>query len=99
MDIEDWRNEIDAIDMELLRLLNMRARLAVKVGTLKTAASLPLIDPEREAYVLRRVRDANSGPLHDCAVDSLFRHIIKASRNAEQENCGSNTRAVEEVRL
>ena len=27
MDIEHWRSEIDEIDKELLRLLNMRARL------------------------------------------------------------------------
>jgi len=36
MDIQHWRSEIDEIDRELLRLLNMRARLAIKVGTLKT---------------------------------------------------------------
>ncbi len=35
MTIEDWRAEIDAIDDELLRLLNNRASLAVKVGESK----------------------------------------------------------------
>ena len=48
MDIEHWRNEIDQIDREILRLLNMRARLAIKVGNLKKAADLPLCDPDRE---------------------------------------------------
>ena len=41
MDIEYWRNEIDEIDAQLLRLLNMRARLALKVGALKKAKDLP----------------------------------------------------------
>ena len=43
MDIEHWRKEIDDIDAELLRLLNMRARLALKVGALKQAAATPLL--------------------------------------------------------
>ena len=53
MDIEHWRREIDEIDKEILRLLNLRASLAIKVGTLKKAADLPFCDPERERYVLR----------------------------------------------
>ena|ERR1051325_8235928 len=97
MDIEGWRSEIDAIDMELLRLLNTRARLAIKVGALKTAACLPLCDPLREAEILERVRAANRGPLNDCVVAKLFRHIIAASRHAEKENCVEG--AVEEVVL
>ena len=47
MGIEDWRAEIDAIDNELLRLINQRARLAMKVGSLKKSAGLPLSDPDR----------------------------------------------------
>ena len=35
MTIEDWRVEIDKIDGELLRLLNARAELAVRVGESK----------------------------------------------------------------
>ena len=47
MDIDHWRKEIDDIDAELLRLLNMRARLAMKVGALKQAQHLPFCDPDR----------------------------------------------------
>src|SRR6266542_1278139 len=86
MDIEDWRSQIDAIDMQLLQLLNRRARLAIKVGALKRVACLPLCDPEREAEVVANVRGANSGPLDDEAVSKLFRHIINACRAAEKEN-------------
>lgn len=41
MNIEYWRTEIDEVDRELLRLLNRRARLAIKVGALKRAAGRP----------------------------------------------------------
>ena len=59
MDIERWRNEIDEIDEELLRLLNMRARLAIKVGSLKRASGIPVRDRERE--VRGQVREVLPG--------------------------------------
>lgn len=83
MDIETWRKEIDEIDVELLRLLNVRARLALKVGALKKAASLPITDLERERVVLQRLQAINSGPLDDRAVDKLFRRIILESKRVE----------------
>ncbi|MFN2494249.1 MAG: chorismate mutase, partial [Pyrinomonadaceae bacterium] len=60
MDIEYWRTEIDEIDRELLRLLNRRARLAMKVGALKRVAGLPCCDPDRERVVLGTLRQANT---------------------------------------
>jgi chorismate mutase len=83
MDIEHWRKEIDDIDAELLRLLNMRARLAVKVGALKHAANLPFCDPDRERIVLQRLQDMNCGPLDQRAVDKVFRRIIRESRRVQ----------------
>lgn len=83
MDIERWRKEIDELDEELLRLLNMRARLAVKVGSLKRASGIPVRDPEREQFVLQRLQEANSGPLDQEAIVRLFRRIIRESRRAE----------------
>lgn len=83
MNIEHWRKEIDDIDAELLRLLNMRARLALKVGALKQAADLPYCDPERERNVLQRLQDINDGPLDGRAVGRVFRRIIRESRRVQ----------------
>ena len=83
MDIDYWRREIDDIDAELLRLLNMRARLALKVGALKLAADLPFCDPDRERAVLQRLQEINSGPLDEHAVGKVFRRIIRESRRVE----------------
>ena len=83
MDIEHWRKEIDEIDAELLRLLNMRARLALKVGVLKQAAELPCCDPERERNVLQRLQQINDGPLDERAVGKVFRRIIRESRRVQ----------------
>ena len=83
MDIEYWRREIDDIDAELLRLLNMRARLALKVGALKQAADIPFCDPDRERNVLQRLQEINCGPLDEQAVGKVFRRIIRESRRLE----------------
>ena len=83
MSIDDWRVEIDAIDRELLRLLNVRARLALKVGESKRSAGLALCDRERERAVIARVCQANEGPLVDRAVALFFRRIIREARRAQ----------------
>ncbi len=83
MTIEDWRAEIDAIDDELLRLLNTRAALAIRVGETKRSVGLSVWDGAREREVIARVRAANNGPLDAQAVERLFRRIIHESRRAE----------------
>ena len=83
MTIEHWRTEIDEIDRELLRLLNRRARLAMKVGALKQNAGLPCCDNERERDVLTRLQQANGGPLDSRAIGKVFRRVIRESRNLE----------------
>ena len=48
MSIDDWRARIDELDGELLRLLNERARIALKVGESKKQAGASLCDHTRE---------------------------------------------------
>jgi len=84
MTIEDWRVEIDKVDAELLRLLNLRAGLAVRVGETKRVAGLSVFDGGREQEVVERARRANAGPLDDAAVERLFRLIIAESRRVEE---------------
>jgi chorismate mutase len=83
MTIQDWRSEIDAIDSELLGLLNKRASLAVKVGQSKKLTGVAVYDPAREQEVIERARKANPGPLDEQAIDELFGCIIRESRRIE----------------
>lgn len=85
MSIADWRSAINAIDDELLRLLNMRAQLAVKVGQSKKVAGLALCDPAREQEVIERACRANRGPLAENAIIELFGCIIRESRQVEAQ--------------
>jgi len=83
MNIEDWRAEINDLDSELLRLLNKRAGLALRVGESKTASGVHLCDHTREREVIERMCEANEGPLDDRAIVELFRAIIHESRRIQ----------------
>ena len=74
-ELERLRAQIDRINDSLLETLNERARLAREVGMLKVGQAYR---PEREAQVLRRVKERNAGPLSDEAVALLFREIMSA---------------------
>ncbi|HTH95074.1 MAG TPA: prephenate dehydratase [Rhodocyclaceae bacterium] len=72
---------IDAIDDEVLRLINERAKIAHRIGEIKQG---PLYRPEREAQVLRRLADNNPGPLPADAVQRISREIMSACLALEQ---------------
>ena len=83
MSIEDRRKQINALDSELLGLLNKRAALALKVGESKTGSGLSLCDHTREREVIERMCAANEGPLDDRAIVELFRAVIHESRRIQ----------------
>jgi chorismate mutase/prephenate dehydratase len=78
------REQIDAIDAQLLDLLSARARLAQQVGHVKAETAAPVFRPEREAQVLRGVAERNPGPLKGAEVQTIFREIMSACRALEK---------------
>ena len=79
------RREIDALDAELLDLLNRRARTTFRVAAVKDGETEPrYYRPEREAALLRRIAAANPGPFSDRDVTRLFREIVSSCRTLEQ---------------
>lgn len=74
-ELERLRSRIDEVNVRILEALNERARLAREIGTLKVGQAYR---PEREAQVLRRIKEANRGPLSGETVALLFREIMSA---------------------
>jgi len=83
MGLENWRSQINALDDELLRLLNQRAELALRVGESKKDSGLSVCDHTREREVTERMCSINQGPLDDRAVVELFRAVIHESRRIQ----------------
>ena len=83
MGLENWRSQINALDDDLLRLLNQRAELALRVGESKKDSGLSVCDHTREREVTERMCSINEGPLDDRAVVELFRAVIHESRRIQ----------------
>ncbi|MEZ0309406.1 MAG: chorismate mutase, partial [Ramlibacter sp.] len=82
-DLGSLRIAIDAVDRELLAVLNRRAALANEVGEIKRAEGSPVFRPEREAQVINGLQATNPGPLKDANVATIWREIMSACRALE----------------
>ena len=82
--LKPLREQIDAIDVQILDLLSRRARVAQEVGHVKAETSAPVFRPEREAQVLRGLAERNPGPLANADVQTIFREVMSACRALEK---------------
>ena len=81
-----WRGRIEEIDQKLVALLAERVSIGLKTAELKRAAGLPILDPQREAEVIRRaVESAREHDLPGEAVREIFWHVVGLSRRAQEE--------------
>ncbi len=76
--LSELRDKIDAIDSQILQLLNQRASCAMEVARTKISEGETgsFYRPDREAKVLRRIKELNPGPLPDETAARFFREIM-----------------------
>jgi chorismate mutase/prephenate dehydratase len=78
------RRRIDTLDRRIVKLLDERAALALAVDGHRSAAGARAVrDVEREDDVLRRVRDASSGPLPPEDLVDLYRQLMAVTRRLQ----------------
>jgi len=88
MPLDDLRKQIDALDTELLRLLNQRADLVHEIGVLKKEQGLQIYAPEREEAVFQGLVKRNAGAqgrLPEKSVRAIFREIMSAALALEDD--------------
>jgi chorismate mutase-like protein len=79
------RTKIDALDIEIVELLNRRARVVEYIGEVKREANLPVYEPRREDEVFHNVTTHNRGPLPEAAIRRLFERIIDEARALQRD--------------
>lgn len=84
-ELSEIRGKIDAIDSQLLKLLNERATLALEVGHIKNRDGLPIYAPDREMALLRGLVERNEGPLPAPAIRAIYREIMSAALALEKD--------------
>ncbi len=80
-ELKKYREQIDRIDDELLKLFNQRAGIAQQIGHVKGNGAV--LRPEREAQVLQRMMEANQGPLSGQGVSALYTEVMSQCRALE----------------
>jgi len=82
--LDEIRQAINALDEQLLELLNRRAALAQEIGKIKTRGGKPFFTPEREQSIYRQLTKKNPGPLTHEQTIAIFREVISVSRALEK---------------
>lgn len=77
------RQQIDAIDRDLVALLDKRASLVFKVGQAKRLNQTPIHDPARESEVLAKIKSVPHVHLSESELQALFKKIVEYYRNIE----------------
>jgi chorismate mutase/prephenate dehydratase len=81
--ISDLRSLIDAIDTDLLTLINKRLATAKEIGRIKSMKRLKVQDRAREREVLGRLDRLNPGPIKTDDLHHLFMEIIGITREIQ----------------
>jgi len=84
VDLNELRKRIDALDGEILKLLNQRTEAVLEIGRLKAEAKSNYYVPHREQAVIKRLCAMNSGPFPNTALQTVYKEIISACRSLEK---------------
>ncbi|MCZ8511692.1 bifunctional 3-deoxy-7-phosphoheptulonate synthase/chorismate mutase [Paenibacillus filicis] len=84
-DLNQLREKLDTINVQLLEILSERARISQEIGEEKEKQGVPEFDPIREKYMLDVLVANNKGPFDDKTIRHLFKQIFQASLNLQQE--------------
>ncbi|MBC8098569.1 MAG: bifunctional 3-deoxy-7-phosphoheptulonate synthase/chorismate mutase, partial [Armatimonadetes bacterium] len=83
--LKELRGQVDEINLQLLELLNQRARIVGEIGKVHTALGNSFYDPAREGEMLQALEMANHGPFSNETIKALFREVFRASLDLEEK--------------
>jgi chorismate mutase/prephenate dehydratase len=78
--IKSLRNQIDKLDLQILKMVNERASLAAQIGQIKNDQGAEVFSPAREEEVFKNVLQGNKGPLDEATVRAVYREIMSGAR-------------------
>jgi chorismate mutase len=85
--LRECRQELENLDRDIISLIGQRLTLARRTTGLKRAANLPILDPQREAVVIRKaVSHARKLQVPEEPVREIFWHIVGMSRRIQESN-------------
>lgn len=83
--IQQLRQEIDTLNLEILNLISKRGKIAKEIGSIQTGIGASQYDPKRELEMLEALTRANEGPFDNNTLKSLFKNIFQASMETSKK--------------
>lgn len=85
--LDQFREQLDQVNLEILELINKRAELVQQTGQVKEKQGANRsFDPVRERDMLNLITDKNDGPFEDSTIVHLFKEIFKAGLELQEDN-------------
>ena len=78
-ELEQLREQVDAVNLQILSLINERASVIQEIGKIKEKQGATKYDPLRERHMLNLLKENNNGPLDQKTVDHIFKEVSEAS--------------------
>ncbi len=89
MTLEELRGEIEAVDLEIIRLIRARMDIAIKIAEEKDTTGAPTRDPERVEVVLSHVaRQAEQSGIDPGPIRDIFKTLIRMSEDLQDKKRG-----------
>lgn len=84
--MEQLRDSMDSVNLELLKLINQRADIVKQIGEIKEQQGMNRFDPVREREMLNKLVENNDGPFENTTVEHIFKEIFKASLELQEDD-------------
>lgn len=84
-DLERYRDEIDEIDSEIVRLFEKRMKVSEEVAEYKIKTGKQVLDPARESQKIHTLKEKAHGDFNSLGVQELFRQIMAISRKRQYQ--------------
>ncbi|WP_042223166.1 bifunctional 3-deoxy-7-phosphoheptulonate synthase/chorismate mutase [Oceanobacillus manasiensis] len=85
-EMEQLREQMDSVNLEILKLINQRAEIVQQIGQVKAKQSMNRFDPVRERDMLNQITNKNDGPFQKSTIEHIFKEIFKASLELQEDD-------------
>ena len=82
--LEELRKEIDAVDQQLVKLLEKRLDIVTKIGEYKIANNIPVIDRKRSGLVIEKAVGRLTDEKYSGEITEMFSNMIRISENLQR---------------
>jgi chorismate mutase len=74
--LESYRDEITSLDLQLIETINKRLETVLELRRHKEETGLAFLDPDREAWLVAHLKQANGGPLSGEGLEELVTFVL-----------------------